>query len=262
MPNFLNNRLLRALPFACAERLVALATYVDLPAGLPIFQRGEQPRYVYLLTGGIGSVVFISEAGASVELSTEGAEGMIGWSFLLGPMLNASTSNMQVAGAGFRVPLLTMQREFDSCHELRHRVLEFAQHQVVAVNQIAACNRLHRAEARFVRWLLMVSDRLGSTDISITQEFLSSMLGTRRTTVTEVCAELGRAGAIEGRRGGLRILDRGLLETRACECYGILRTRLNALYREPVRRANVPSEQARQTAGRETASSLKRPPSG
>ncbi len=235
-----HNRLLEAIPRSCADRLLAVSTQTELPLGTEIFRRDEQPRFVYLLTAGISSLVFASKAGASIEFSTEGREGLVGWFYLLGPLLNASHCVMQVAGAGYRIPLAAMQREFDSCLETRLRVLEYAQHQTIVVNQIAACNRLHRAEARFVRWLLMVADRLGSNDISMTQEFLSTLLGARRTTVAEVCAELGRAGGIEGRRGGLRIIDRSVLEGRVCECYPILRSRLDALYREPVRPAERP----------------------
>ena len=142
---------------------------------------------------------------------------------------------MQVAGSGYRFPIAVVQREFDRTAKFRDRVLGYAQHQSIAANQIAACNRLHRAEARFARWLLMVADRLGTDDITITQEFLSNMLGTRRTTVAEVGSELGRAGVIESRRGGLRIVNRPLLEQRVCECYAILRARYDALYRTRIR---------------------------
>ncbi len=240
MQNVPSNRLLKALPPSCAERLIAAATLVDLPQAMPLFGREEEPRFLYLLTSGIASVVFISVGGTGLELATQGAEGLTGWDRLFGPLLDASTCNVQVAGAGYRIPFATIQREFDTTPELRQRVLEYAQHQNIASNQIAACNRLHRAEARFVRWLLMVSDRLGSNDLAMTQEFLSNMLGTRRTTVAEVCAELGRAGGIEGRRGGLRILNRAILEARVCECYPILRARYDALYNRPTRLASKP----------------------
>ena len=140
---------------------------------------------------------------------------------------------MQVGGAGYRLPLAVMQREFDDFPETRRRLLEYAQHQLTVANQVLACNRLHRAEARFSRWLLMVADRIGSDDLPMTQEFMSIMLGTRRTTVAEVASDLTRAGAVAGRRGGLRIADRTVLESRACECYQILRRRYVSLYSEP-----------------------------
>src|SRR5436309_917458 len=105
------NRLLDRLPAGCAERMLASATRVDLPLGTPLFERDERPRYLYFLSSGLGSVVFNSEQGASVEISTEGNEGLIGWLYLLGPVATQGDCTMQVAGAGYRVPLSLVQRE-------------------------------------------------------------------------------------------------------------------------------------------------------
>lgn len=230
-----DNRLLDALPSATLQWLLAACTSVELPLGTALFQRDSRPRYIYFLKAGIGSVVFNSERGTSVELSTQGAEGLIGYPYLLGPDSVPSDCNMQVPGAGYRIPLAAMQAAFDRFGEVRQRVLEYAQLQVIIANQIVACNRLHRAEARFVRWLLMVSDRVGTNELPMTQEFMSTMLGTRRTTVAEVCSDLARAGGLEGRRGGVRLVNRRVLESRVCECYHILAGRYNVLYRAPVR---------------------------
>ncbi len=163
--------------------------------GSSLFERDRRPQFVHFLTSGIASVVFNSERGTSVELSTEGCEGLVGWLHLLGPVPSGDDCTMQVGGSGYRLPLPLMQREFDEFSDTRRRVLEYAQHQMTVANQVLACNRLHRAEARFSRWLLMVSDRIGSDNLPMTQEFMSIMLGTRRTTVAEVAAGLARAGA-------------------------------------------------------------------
>jgi hypothetical protein len=59
----------------------------------------------------------------------------------------------------------------------------------------------------------------------LTQDFLSQMLGLRRTTVTVVAGVLQTAGFIHYRRGYLEIIDRSGLEQAACQCYGIIRQR-------------------------------------
>ena len=46
------------------------------------------------------------------------------------------------------------------------------------------------------------------------------MLGVRRPTVTLVINDLVNAGIVSTSRGMVRIVDRGALESRACECYG------------------------------------------
>ena len=91
------------------------------------------------------------------------------------------------------------------------------------VQQSAACNALHEAESRFCRWLLQSRDRSDGDIVPITQEFLAQMLGVRRTTVTLVAQSLQDAGLLRYRRGRIEILDRNMLEERACECYGVVR---------------------------------------
>jgi CRP-like cAMP-binding protein len=93
------------------------------------------------------------------------------------------------------------------------------------VQQTAGCNALHKAEARLARWLLQTRDRTDGDRIPLTQEFLSQMLGERRTTVTMVAGVLQKAGLIRYRRGYVEIIDRSGLEQAACECYGIIRRR-------------------------------------
>ena len=51
------------------------------------------------------------------------------------------------------------------------------------------------------------------------QEFLSEMLGVRRTTVTLLAQELQKRGILRYSRGRTTILDRPALEANACECY-------------------------------------------
>ena len=158
-------------------------------------------------------MVYTSEHGSTVELATIGDEGVVGWLSLLGPSRDSSDCMMQIGGAGYRIPMKVLLDEFESSAEVRHRVNEFAQHQSLLAYQIVACNRLHQAAARFSRWMLMAQDRIGEDKLPMTQEFLANMLGTRRTTVAEVAGALQRAGAIEYRRGVVRIVSRPLLES-------------------------------------------------
>jgi Mn-dependent DtxR family transcriptional regulator len=59
----------------------------------------------------------------------------------------------------------------------------------------------------------------------LTQEFLSQMLGVRRTTLTLIARDLQDAGLIRYRRGQIEILDRSGLEAKACECYAVIKQR-------------------------------------
>jgi len=87
----------------------------------------------------------------------------------------------------------------------------------------AVCNALHHVEARFCRWLLQTRDRAESNTILLTQEFLSEMLGVRRTSVTDVASKMQAVGAISYSRGVIKVIDLGKLRNMSCECYETLK---------------------------------------
>jgi CRP-like cAMP-binding protein len=66
------------------------------------------------------------------------------------------------------------------------------------VSQIAACNRFHEIERRLAPWLLMSQDRVGSAALlPFTHEFLASMLGTGRASVSIAAGILQKPGFIQ-----------------------------------------------------------------
>jgi CRP-like cAMP-binding protein len=72
---------------------------------------------------------------------------------------------------------------------------------LVQAQQSAACNATHAIDARLARWLLRARDLQGSDDLALTQEFISEMLGVRRTSVSVVANTLQAAGMLSYRRG-------------------------------------------------------------
>jgi hypothetical protein len=74
-------------------------------------------------------------------------------------------------------------------------------------------------EARLARWLLRSRDLQGSDDLVLTQEFLSQMLGVRRTSVSVVANTFQQAGFIRYSRGHIRIVNLEGLQETTCECY-------------------------------------------
>jgi hypothetical protein len=87
------------------------------------------------------------------------------------------------------------------------------------VSQTAACNRIHSVEKRLARWLLLCQDRLSSDTIRITHDFVSTLLGTDRPSVTLAAQKLQNEGIIRMSRGLLSVLARPRLEQFSCECY-------------------------------------------
>jgi Mn-dependent DtxR family transcriptional regulator len=68
----------------------------------------------------------------------------------------------------------------------------------------------------------MAADRVDSTSLPITHDFLATMLGTDRPSVSLAAKNLQRKKLIQYRRGALEILSRKKLEASACECYKVI----------------------------------------
>lgn len=150
-----------------------------------------------------------------------GMEGMVGVPVLLGDETSAQRVIVQVPGTALRMKAAPCKAAFDESAAVRRVLLRFAAARLNFSAQTAACNRVHSIKQRCARWLLMSSDRVQSDVMPMTHEFLSSMLGVRRTGVTTIAGELQRSGLIRYQRGQVTIIDHAGLEAAACECYRI-----------------------------------------
>jgi CRP-like cAMP-binding protein len=224
------NLLLDALAPPLRQSILDLCKPMDLPLRCMLHEQSEMPMFAYFLTSGIASVVVSMPEGGSAEVGLIGREGLVGATHILGPTPAPAQCFLQMAGSAFRIRLSDMRMLFLNEGELRRRVLAYVQLQTVTLEQIAACNKLHEAEARLARWLLMCRDRADQDTMTMTQEFIADMLGTRRTTVTLVAGSLQRRGLIDYRRGKVTVLDRAGLERTACECYRVAQNAMARLY--------------------------------
>ena len=226
-----NNLLLEALSQKSRDLILSVAKHVALDSRSMLMERERAPNDAWFITSGIASVVVTVPKGGSAEVVLIGSEGMVGGLSLLGPAPVPAHTFMQLPGSAWRVPFAEMKRIFLSSEEIRMRILEMVQQQSLTMAQVAACNKLHDAEARLARWLLMVSERVKSDTLLITQEFIAEMLGTQRTTVALVAGSLQRNGLITYSRGRVKIHSQKKLQTVACDCYPVTRRLFSNLYR-------------------------------
>jgi len=212
--------------------LLKHASAVDLPLDTILYEGGTTPHYAHFLLSGVASVVTLMADGESAEVDFIGNEGVIGGLHLLGSAPISCRCIMQLPGAALRIPYQQLQHAFINSPEVHARVLEFVQQEASAMAQIAGCNRLHSAEQRLSRWLLMAQDRTGSESLGFTHHYLAQMVGAQRSTVTVIAGELQERGLIRYSRGIIHVLDRPGLERSACPCYPVLRNLLKGLYSE------------------------------
>jgi CRP-like cAMP-binding protein len=221
---------LNALPMAERALLLARCRSVTLPVHSVLYESEETPLQAFFITSGFASVVTSMPDGSTVEVGVVGREGVSGSLHLLGPCIISTRCMMQLQGTALTLPLAQLATFFAQSEPIRRCLLEFVQSQSASLGQLAACHRLHLAEERLARWLLMVQDRVESDRLDLTQEFLANMLGSRRTTVTKAAGVLENTGAIAFRRGHLHILDREKLIAAACVCYPIVQQLFTSLY--------------------------------
>jgi CRP-like cAMP-binding protein len=218
-----SNLLLASLSPAYRSSLLARLKPVPLPAREVLYEPDETPKFAHFMTSGIASIVTSMANGASAEVGIWGKEGLVESFHLLGAARMPARCFIQVEATALRMPYKDLQREFQESDEMRSCVLQGIQSHGFILGQLAACNRLHEAEERLARWLLMVRDRMERDTFYLTQEFLATMLGSRRTTVTAAAGTLQRKGLIKYSRGRIHIVDSATLESTACECYATVR---------------------------------------
>lgn len=220
--NYKRNRLLAALRPAEIALLQPHLKELQLEQGIILQEQGERIDRVYFPNSGMISLVAVMEQGNAVETATVGREGAVGAMSGLGPRRAFTRAVVQMPGIGLQITTPKFQSIVEQSPAIRDIVVRYNEVLLAQVQQSAACNALHEAEARFCRWLLQSRDRSDSDIVPITQEFLAQMLGVRRTTVTLVAQSLQDAELLRYRRGRIEILDRPGLEQRACECYRVV----------------------------------------
>lgn len=193
-----------------------------MPSGRTLYAPHQAIREVYFPINSIISIVSEMSDGKVSEVGIIGREGTTG----LPVALRQSSANhryiVQVPDSGLAMPTSAFEAIVDKEPDLSANLLRYAQATIVAVSQSGACNQLHPVEERCARWLLMAHDRVQGDVISLTQQFLSQMLGVRRAGVTVAASALQSRGSISYSRGQISVRDRKRLESEACECYGVV----------------------------------------
>src|SRR5687767_13969856 len=133
--------------------------------------------------------------GQVAEIATIGNEGMAGAHVFFGEPVSPGETIVQVAdGDGYAMPAGAFDDEMQRRGAFYNLIIRYYAALTNQFMQTTVCNSLHSAEERGSRWLLLTHDRVGKDEFQLTHEFMASMLGVRRPTVTLVAGSLQRAG--------------------------------------------------------------------
>lgn len=128
---------------------------------------------------------------------------------------------IQVEGEGRQISASDLRRAMADSPTMRNCFLRYAHVFAVQTSYCALANAKGQLEVRLARWLLMAQDRLEQTELLLTHEFLSLMLGVRRAGVSIAVQHFERRGLIETARSAVTIVDRDGLEEAANGLYGV-----------------------------------------
>ena len=216
----LHNQLLAALGESGPAELARWRPhleFVELSLGQVLGESGVTPDYAYFPTTAIVSLVYLTLDGASAEIAVVGHDGVVGISLFMGGTATPNRAVVQSAGHGYRLRAQAVKDEALCAGPVLKVLLRYTQALIGQVAQTAACNRYHSIDQLLCRRLLLGLDRLPSSQIAMTQESASNLLGVRREGVTAAARRLQDDGVIRYSRGHISVLDRERLEARTCE---------------------------------------------
>ena len=217
-----SNKVLLSTPANEYQLMRPYLEYIDLPSHRSLHEPTQSIEFVYFLNRGMVSQVVVTKDGRTVEVGVVGNEGYVGAGLAVGLSRSSVREVVQIAGDGFQMSGNELGRILRSAPQLQMILGRHTGLQGMQVAQTAACNRLHDIQQRLSRWLLMTQDRVGSGVLPITHDFIATMMGTDRSTVSVVAALLQKMGIIEYVRGAVHIMNRRELEKSACECYAVI----------------------------------------
>ena len=227
------NRLLACMPREVYEKIEPHLERVSLSRGEVLHHPGETIRHLYFPLGCMISITITMQEGKTAETGGIGNREVVGVNAFMGGRETTQTEYIvQIPGEAIRISADPLKEEFDRNKGLRNVMLRYTQALLAFISQNTACNRLHSVKQRFARWLLEASDRVESDDLALTQEFISEMLGVRRSGVTQEALKRQEKGIIQYQRGNIRIIDAQALEEISCECYGVVKEEYDRLLGE------------------------------
>jgi len=216
-----SNRLLQNMSDADFARLSLDLTLCQVGKGHVLFQRDEPADRVWFPESGVSSILSISPEGLVVENGLFGRDGFAPVSVAMGTDRSPNKTLVQVAGECQTIPMAAFSAAMAASPALHKLLLRYAHTLAVQTAYTALSNAVHQIDERLARWLLMTHDRVVGSEMELTHDFLSIMLGVRRPSVTTALHVLEGNGFIRSERGCIIMRNRTAMEDFARDSYGV-----------------------------------------
>lgn len=226
---YASNLLLDSLPEPQQKALLAASKVVELRQHHVLFDVRDTIETVYFPITAVVSLVLPLATGEHIEIAMVGRDGVVGAAAAINGTISLNRAVVQLEGKGLACGVNDLRTIIDKDQSVRKQVNAHEQALFSQAQQSAACNATHRVENRLARWLLRARDLSGKDELNLTQEYLATMLGVRRTTVSLIAHTLQNAGLISYRRGRIHLANIDGLQEVACECYQTVKLNYDAI---------------------------------
>jgi CRP-like cAMP-binding protein len=215
------NTILGSLPpldFACMRPYLRHVAFKERA----VLQDHQKPvEHVNFIEAGMVSMRTIA-ADSVLEIAMIGCRGMVGVSVPLGVGAAAHQSIAAIPSSALSIRAEDLRRLMKERPEIRDHLVRHVQALLIHSAQVAFCGIHHELEQRLASWLCLACDTIEANVVSVTHDYLSMMLSSRRAGVTETLLRFESEGVISKARGMLRVSDRSLLNKKACGCYATI----------------------------------------
>lgn len=218
------NELLKALISvpSIATNLLPELKVVPLAVNQVLYELGDQVDYLYFPLDSVVSDLTLLEDGMTIETSMSGPEGLVGISTILGSRRASNWIWVTISGHAIQLEAKVFEKLVVQNETVITSVFSAYQALLNQVSQRCVCNTRHTILERLSCWLLMIHDRVGETNLQLTQDLIASKVGARRAGITVAAGVLQQMNAIAYSRGQLHINNREILLRAVCECYHIM----------------------------------------
>jgi CRP-like cAMP-binding protein len=224
-----SNHLLSNLPSGEYQQILEASETIELKFGDILCEPYERFRFVYFPLSGFISLMASVEDQQPLEMGLIGNEGLLGVTLILEVDTAVTRGIVHGNGSVLKIGTSQFKQLLKTTPVLLSRLKCYLFVIVTQFTQSASCNHFHKIESRLALWLLMSHDRTHTDHFHFTHDFLASILGVRRSSISIAANKLQRMELISYARGEIKVLNRSGLEAASCSCYAAMSNSYNRL---------------------------------